>query len=58
MLDYFRTALTVTAEKQTGVKIVTQMLDERKSSTEVLSSANISVRDAQRTKVRRQRGRS
>jgi Reverse transcriptase (RNA-dependent DNA polymerase) len=50
MLKFFRTALTVTSTKQSGVEMVIAMLEERKSSTEVLSSANISVRDALHTK--------
>ena len=39
-----------TTAKQSGVDAVIAMLEEKKSSTEVLSSANISVRDALRTK--------
>jgi Reverse transcriptase (RNA-dependent DNA polymerase) len=50
MLKYFRRALTVSATKQIGVDMVIAMLDERKCNTEVLSSANISVRDALRTR--------
>ena len=50
MLKYFRRALTVSATKQSGVDMVIAMLEERKCNTEVLSSANISVRDALRTR--------
>jgi Reverse transcriptase (RNA-dependent DNA polymerase) len=50
VLQYFRTALTVSTAKQSGADAVIAMLEERKASTEVLSSANISVRDALRTK--------
>jgi Reverse transcriptase (RNA-dependent DNA polymerase) len=49
VLQYFRTALAVTTTKQSGLDMVIAMLEERKSSTEVLSSANISVRDALRS---------
>jgi hypothetical protein len=50
VLQYFRTALTVSTAKQSGGDAVIAMLEERKASTEVMSSANISVRDALRTK--------
>ena len=50
VLQYFRTALTVTTSRQSGLDMVIAMLEERKSTTEVLISANISVRDALRTK--------
>ena len=49
VLEDFRRALTVSATKQSGMDTVIAMLDERKTNTEVLSSANISVRDALRT---------
>ena len=45
-----RTALTVTTSKQSGVETVAAMLQQRKTSAEGVSSANISVRDALRTK--------
>jgi hypothetical protein len=48
LLNYFRTALTVSKVKS-GTNEVIAMLEARKVSTEVLSSANISVRDALRT---------
>ena len=50
IMQYFRTALTVRASKQSGTDSVIDMLQERKASTEVLLSANISVRDALRSK--------
>lgn len=50
LLKYFRTALTVTTTKPTGLELVIAMLEARKDSTEVLSSANISVKNALRTK--------
>jgi hypothetical protein len=53
MLQYFRTALTVTTTKPaklSGLETVIAMLEARKKATEVLSSANISVRDALRTR--------
>jgi hypothetical protein len=48
LLKYFRTARTVSTVK-TGTNEVIVMMEARKVSTEVLSSANISVRDALRT---------
>ena len=53
MLQYFRTALTVTTTKPaklSGLETVIAMFEARKKATEVLSSANISVRDALRTR--------
>ena len=53
LLQYFRTALTVTTTKPakpSGLETVIAMLEARKKATEVLSSANISVRDALRTR--------
>jgi hypothetical protein len=52
VLNYFRRAMTVsttTTPKLSGTDAVIAMLEERKKSTEVLSSANVSVRDALRT---------
>jgi hypothetical protein len=49
ILQYFRTALAVTTTRQSGLDTIIAMLDERRTSTEVLISANISVRDALRT---------
>jgi hypothetical protein len=51
ILNYFRTALTVSTVKSGTIPLneVIAMLEARKVSTEVLSSANISVRDALRT---------
>jgi hypothetical protein len=52
VLDYFRRAMTVSttsSPKLCGMEAVIAILEERKASTEVLSSANVSVRDALRT---------
>jgi hypothetical protein len=52
VLNYFRRAMTVsttTTPKLSGTDAVIAMLEERTKSTEVLSSANVSVRDALRT---------
>jgi hypothetical protein len=43
----------VSAVRQSGLDLVIAMLEERKHYKEVLSSANISARDALRTRVTR-----
>jgi hypothetical protein len=52
VLNYFRRAMSVSTTitpKLSGTESVIVMLEGRKTSTEVLSSANVSVRDALRT---------